>query len=52
MTTNVVQIDDFRPHLTTTVVCEHCGNEWVAVFPEGTLWLECGECGEFTRYKE
>ena len=47
----VVQIDDYRPHWPIIVICEHCGHEWCAVFPDGTRWLECGECAEFTRYK-
>lgn len=33
-----------KPHKTGKAVCLACGNEWVAVSPIGTVWLECPEC--------
>ena len=50
-TTKVAHLDDFRPHWAIEVVCEHCGHTWMAVFPEGTRWFECGWCSEFTRWQ-
>lgn len=40
---DIVNIDDFRPHITKPIQCE-CGKNWVAVYPEGTDYLECPGC--------
>jgi hypothetical protein len=45
---------DGGPHVTGEVRCTACGNEWVAVAPVGTTWLECPACGTMRalfRYK-
>lgn len=41
---SVTNIDDARPHCTTTVECKQCGYKWVAVYPECTKALECPGC--------
>ena len=37
--------EDNIPHLSGTAVCMQCKEEWVAVVPAGTVWLECPKCG-------
>ena len=44
--TNVINLDDQRPHNSSYVACCGCGKDWVAVVDarhEGML--ECPECG-------
>ena len=43
---DIVNIDDYRPHMVQEVKCNHCGYEWVAVFPEDTEKLECPKCAK------
>jgi ribosomal protein S27E len=45
MTSDVIELNDRRPHTATRVVCMNCVNTWVAVFPSNTTGLECSECG-------
>lgn len=33
------------PHLSGRAICLSCRNEWVAVAPVGSVWLDCPECG-------
>lgn len=32
------------PHLQGAAICTACGNEWQAVAPTGTVWLDCPAC--------
>lgn len=41
---DVISLDEHRPHMTGTVRCLACGHNWHAVAPLGTLFLECPEC--------
>jgi len=41
---NVVSINEYRPHISGEARCIHCSHEWVAVVPSGTVRLECPEC--------
>jgi len=43
--TNVVDLDDRRPHAAKYVACMACGHDWVAISPAGTASLECSKCG-------
>mgnify|MGYP002630751558 FL=1 len=45
MTSDVIELNDRRPHTAKRVVCMNCVNTWVAVFPSNTTGLECSECG-------
>ena len=45
MTDKVVNILDYKPHMTGKAICLHCKHEWVAVSPVGVDTLECSECG-------
>jgi ribosomal protein S27E len=45
MTNKVVNLSDHRPHSTAYVACMSCAHDWVAVFPESALPLECPSCG-------
>ena len=42
--TNVVSLDNYRPHRSGMACCLNCKNEWAAVAPIGTVALECPEC--------
>ena len=42
----IVNIDDHRPHEARYVACMKCANDWVAVYPAGVTGLECPKCGE------
>ncbi len=45
---NIVQLDEYRPHKVSEVICVRCGKRWISVRPAGTLLkeIECPECGE------
>jgi hypothetical protein len=43
--TNVVRLDEHRPHTVKYVTCMNCAHDWVAVAPVGVTSLECSECG-------
>ena len=42
---DVIKLEDYRPHEAQYVVCMSCGYDWVAVFPVGVTKLECSDCG-------
>lgn len=42
---NVISLDDFRPHLSGPAICSGCHHEWQAVAPVGAWELECPKCG-------
>lgn len=44
MSAEVIQLDEMRPHSSGEVLCLACANEWVAVTPVGTVWLDCPAC--------
>ena len=33
-------------HTTSEMGCDFCGHDWVAVYPTGTVLLECPRCSE------
>lgn len=39
-----LRVDCDGPYLSGTAKCIDCGNEWIAVAPVGTLYLECPHC--------
>ena len=41
----VIDILSNQPHITGEATCLICKNEWIAVAPAGTVWLECPDCG-------
>ena len=43
---NVISMDDHRPHLSGPCQCVACRHEWVAVAPVGTTVMTCPSCGE------
>lgn len=45
MGAEVIELSDFRPHLSGAAQCLGCGHKWAAVAPVGTFELECPECG-------
>lgn len=45
MASNVVSLDENRPHVSGPVVCTRCEHSWVAVRPVGVIFLECPKCG-------
>ena len=42
---DIVALDDHRPHMTGPVVCLRCDHSWIAVRPLGVIFLECPKCG-------
>lgn len=46
MKTNVINLDERRPHKTQYVACMRCGKDHVAVYPATVqIALECQACG-------
>lgn len=44
---NLIELDDYRPHEYQYVACMACGHDWVAVMPCALEHkLECSECGK------
>jgi len=45
---NVAQLDDYRPHVMTEVICVKCHYRAVATYPERVMLRDiiCGGCGE------
>lgn len=43
--TDIVNLDEHRPHISGPVVCTRCRHKWVAVRPVGVDLLECSACG-------
>lgn len=41
---NVVQLDDFRPHSVGPARCLNCRHEWIATTPQGMRSFECPAC--------
>lgn len=50
MTTNLVDLDDHRPHIAGPVLCLRCENEWTAVRQLGAEALECPKCSAMMGY--
>jgi len=46
--TQIIQLDDHRPHTAQYVACMKCAHDWVAVYPAGATNLECSKCGEMS----
>lgn len=44
----IIELDEYRPHIVSEVVCLKCLHRWIDVRPEGTPLknLECGFCGK------
>ena len=42
---NVVSLDERRPHLAGFAKCLNCGHEWTFVAPIGTTVFACPRCG-------
>lgn len=43
--TDLVKLDEHRPHISGPVACTRCRHEWTAVRPVGADLLECPACG-------
>jgi len=43
---DIIELDDHRPHATTSVECKCCSHKWVAVYPVTANYLECPGCHE------
>lgn len=41
----VIQLNDHRPHAAGAAICISCKHEHVAVAPTGTVWFDCPACG-------
>lgn len=43
---NLIILHEFRknPHIAGNAHCIACLHKWVAVAPEGEVWLECPKC--------
>lgn len=50
MTTNCVDLDEHRPHVSGPVLCLRCEHEWVSVRPVGTHPMECPKCHAMMGY--
>ena len=48
MTDNIINLDDYRPHLSAYVACLECGKDWFAVAPADTLHFECPACSKLS----
>lgn len=45
---NIVNLQDYKPHLSGEAMCLQCEKKWMAVTPTGTVeGLECPECHAF-----
>lgn len=46
----VINLDDYRPHLSGELKCNFCGHSWIGVClvdPDGSVpSVECPECGK------
>lgn len=46
MNSNVISLDESRPHKAKYVACMRCGKDHVAVYPASArIALECSACG-------
>ena len=43
--TDILTLDEHRPHEAGPVICARCQHHWVAVRPSGATGLECPKCG-------
>lgn len=50
---NLINLDEYRPHGTRSMTCKCCGHDWVAVYPlpvpkdpDVFYCLQCPNCGE------
>ena len=39
----ITDIDEYRPHVVSEVICVKCKKRWISVRPEGT-WLKDLQC--------
>lgn len=44
-------IKNLNPHEVSTVKCDLCSHEWVAVRPEGLDELECPNCSNMVNFE-
>ena len=44
--TDPIDLDAYRPHEVSKMLCTRCGHKWTAVHPVGTTGLECPNCHE------
>lgn len=45
---NIVNLQDYKPHLSGEAICLQCENKWIASAPIGIAeGLECPECHTF-----
>jgi len=42
---NVVSLDEHRPHSASYVVCMLCAHDWPCVHPPDVVAFECPNCG-------
>jgi hypothetical protein len=42
---DIVELDEHRPHISGPVACTRCRHKWTAVRPVGSDLLECPACG-------
>ena len=47
----VEKLTDILQHEVSTVKCDLCGKEWVAVRPEGLTELECPYCENMVQFE-
>ena len=45
---DIVEISDYKPHLSGDAKCLACGYTWVCVAPAGTVDLRCPKCDTMT----
>ncbi len=44
--TDPIDLDAYRPHEVSKMLCTRCGHKWTAVHPVGVTGLECPNCHE------
>ena len=44
---DIIELEEFKPHIVHEVICVKCCHRWIAVAPETLLLKEyqCPECG-------
>lgn len=47
----LTSIEEKQPHEVSTVKCDLCGKEWIAVRPEGLTELECPNCENMVQFE-
>lgn len=48
--TDPIDLDAYRPHEVSKMLCTRCGHKWTAVHPVGVTGLECPNCHEMKGY--